>query len=605
MIADTSAAAARRWRIFALFALIALMLLRIPYAASHMDLARDMFVAWRFLHGEAIPLEGPILAGTVHLGPVWYYLLALLQLVGRTWYGTIALLGLLAALQIPLAYVLGKELHSRRAGFLWAIGLVVPSWTTYEWMLPLHPILTPLLVLAFLLCCLRYWRTGARKYFHGMALTFILALHAHPSNLGCVWIGAFVLLRASHPRVRWPDLLLAGLIIVVPLLPFFYADALRGFEDLRKSGAYLANPEATGSLWNLPTLFLAIVYGGTHYLFDPLTGLSARAAQLAAAIVALGGVAGAAGLVLAVRDPRTRSMTLVAIVATFAVLSTVALIRALTPYYMTSSSHAMIAGLVAIGLSALGERLAARSVRAVVAASAVVACAVTTYANARFEIRGAWPFGWWPMFDVRHAPDQTAPLLLTPAYAMDDSGRFLCAQPAPSIHGTYGSQLIHNYAMDMRLTCDRADVHVGGAEPGRTHWLGLSRAMFAQSGARPAQRIGPIGIVPARPVTTSPPLLQPTEPRYPAYRPDVVEPIVHHLEVPLRAGEFIAVSNLGFAFNVEPQVTVQIAGQPIAPAAQDRVAALYACVGCATDASVTVQIDVSSGDFADVDIVVF
>jgi len=581
------------------------MLLRIPYAASHMDLARDMFVAWRFLHGEAVPMEGPILAGTVHLGPVWYYLLALLQLVGRSWFGTIFLLGVLAALQLPLAYLLGKELHSRRAGMLWAIGLVVPSWTTYEWMLPLHPILTPLVVLGFLLCCVRYWRTGKRRYFHGMALAFILALHAHPSNLGCAWIGLFVLLRARHPHVTWRDFVLAALIVLAPLAPFFYADALRGFEDLRKSGAYLANPEATGSLWNLPSLFVAIVYGGTHYLFDPLTGLGARAAQAAAAIVALGGVFGAAGLVLAVRERRTRAVTLLAITATLAVLLTVAMIRALTPYYMTSSSHVMIAGLVAIGLGAFGEAAAARVLRGVVAASVIAACLLTTYANARFEIRGAWPFGWWPMFDVRHAPDPTSPLLLTPAYAMDDSGRFLCAQPAPSIHGSYGSQLIHNYAMDMRLTCGRADVHVGGAESGRTHWLGLSRAMFAQSGARPAQRIGPIGIVPARPVSDNAPLLQPAEPRYPAYRPEVKEPAPRHLSVPLRGGEYLVVSNLAFAFNVEPQVTLTIGGKAVAPAAQDRVAAIYPCAGCAPGVASTAELDIVSGDMFDVDIVVF
>lgn len=605
MIQMTSAVAARRWRILALVALIALLLLRIPYAASHMDLARDMFVAWRFLHGEAVPMEGPILAGTVHLGPVWYYLLALLQLVGRTWFGTIFLLGLLAAMQVPLAYLLGKELHSRRAGLLFAVGLVVPSWTTYEWMLPLHPILTPLLVLAFLLCCLRYWRGGRRRYFYGMALTFVLALHAHPSNLGCAWVGLFVLLRAPHPRVTWRDFVLAGVVVLAPLLPFFYADALRGFEDLRKSGAYLANPEATGSLWNLPALFAAIVYGGTRYVFDPLSGWSARAAQLAALLVALGGLAGAAGLVLALRAARTRRVTLAAIAATLGVLVTVAMIRALTPYYMTSSSHVMVAGLAALGLSALGDARAARALRAMAVVAAVAACAVTTYANARFEIRGTWPFAWWPMFDVRHAPDQTAPLLLTPAYAMDESGRFLCAQKAPSIHGTYGSQLIHNYAMDMRLSCGRADVHVGGSEPERTHWLGLSRAMFARSGARPQLRIGPLGVVPARPLGGNAPLLQPAEPRYPAYRPEVKEPTPHHLSVALRAGEYLVVSNLAFAFNVEPRVTLHIDGKAVAPAAQDRVAAIYACAGCAPEASASAELDIESGDFGDVDIVVF
>ena len=598
-------AALRRWRIIALVALIALMLLRVPYAAAHMDLARDMFVAWRLLHGEAVPLEGPILAGTIHLGPVWYYLLALLQLLGRTWYGTIFLLGLLAAMQIPLAYLLGKELHSRRAGLLWAVGLVVPSWTTYEWMLPLHPILSPLFVLGFLLCCLRYWRNGARRYFYGMALAFTLALHAHPSNLGCAWIGLFVLVRARHARVNWRDFVLAGVLALLPLLPFLYADAARGFVDLRNSGAYLANPEATGSLWNLPTLFLAIVYGGTQYLFNPLTGLNADAAQIAAGVIALGGIAGGVGLIFALRDPRSRAITAIAIGATLAVVLSVALIRALTPYYMTSSSHVLIAGLVAIGLSALGESLGVRSIRAAIVVSALVACAVTTYGNARFEIRGSWPFAWWPMFDVRHAPDQTVPLLLTPAYAMDASGRFLCAQSAPSIHGTYGSQLIHNYAMDMRLSCNRADVHVGGAEAGRSHWLGLSRAMLEQAGLHPQQRLGPIGVMPARPLGDQAPLLQPAEPRYPAYRPQVDPATLHHLSVPLRAGEHLAISNLGFAFNVEPQLTVRIDGQIVPAVAQDRVAAVYLCAPCAIGGVATAEIDVTSGDFADVDIVAF
>jgi hypothetical protein len=129
--------------------------------------------------------------------------------------------------------------------------------------------------------------------------------------------------------------------------------------------------------------------------------------------------------------------------------------------------------------------------------------------------------------------------------------------------------------------------------------------MFAQSGARPAQRVGPIGIVPAQPVGAPAPLLQPSEPRYPAYRPEVKEPEPHLVSVPLTAGQFIAVSNLGFAFNVEPQVTVRIAGREVPAAAQDRVAAVYACAGCEPGTSVTAELTIVSGDFADVDIVVF
>lgn len=593
-------------RALALAALCALLMLRVPYAAAHMDLARDMFVAWRLLHGVAVPVEGPVLNGMIHLGPVWYYLLALLQWLGRTWFGTLALLGLLASLQIPLAYLLGKELHSRRAGMLWSTGLIVPSWSTFEWMLPLHPILSPVFVLAFLLCCLRFWRSGARKYFYAMALTFTLALHAHPSNIGCGWIGLFVVLRGPHAQLKWRDFALAGLLALAPLLPFFYADALRGFEDMRKSAAFASNPEATGSVKNLASLFLAVVYGGTRYLFDPLAGLSARAAQFAAGVLAVGGICGGAGLLTCIHERRTRAATLFALAATLAVLVTVAIMRAATPYYMTTAAHVLMAGLVALGLSALGAGVAARVLRGAVVVSVVLACATTTYGQARFQVRGAWPFAWWPMFDVLHAPDAIVPLLLTPAYAMDQSGQFLCAQENPSIHGAYGNQLIHNYAMDMRLACGRSDVHVGGNESGRHHWLGLSRAMLAESGVQPQLRVGPIGLVrPLQIVSANPPLLQPVQPRYPAYRPPVEVATTHHLSVPLQAGEHLAISNLAFAFNVDPRATVIVAGKTMEPVARDRVAEIYACTGCAPGQTITAELDISSGDFFDVDVVVF
>jgi hypothetical protein len=595
----------RRWRLLALAGLMALLLIRVPYAAAHMDLARDMFVAWRLLHGQSFPLEGPILAGTVHLGPVWYFVLAALQAIGRSWFGTMALLGLLASTQIPLAYLVGKEFHSRRVGLLWALGLVVPCWTTYEWMLPLHTLLSATSVLAFILCCQRYWHSGRGRYLFGMALTFALALHAHPANLSCAWIGLFVLVRAPQPRPQWSHFILAGLLVLAPLLPFFYADALRDFEDLRRSGSYLVNPAATGNPLNAPSLLLATVYGGTRYLLDPLTGWSAHAAQIGAALVDVAGIAGVWGLLLALRSPRLRGRVLFGCGAVACVLMTAATLRALTPYYMTTAAHVLLAGLVALGLNCLGESLVARSARYYAVAITVAVCLATVYGNARFEVRGAWPFSWWPMFDVLHEPVETIPLLLTPAYAMDDSGQFLCAQQQPSVHGTYGSQLIHNYAMDMRLVCGRADVHTGGAEAGRSHWLGLSRAMFAHIGVRPLQRMGPMGVVPARPVSNSRPLLQPDTPRYPAYLPENKPGTLHHLSVPMVAGDHLAIANLAFAFAVDPQIAVHIGGRDIPVLDTDRVTKVYACTQCDPTASNVAEIDINSGDFDDVDIVLF
>ena len=600
---DTLRDGSRGWRMAALGGLMLLLMARVPYSASHMDLSRDMFVAWRMLHGEPWPLEGPVLNRMLHLGPVWYYLLALLQLIGRSWFGTIGLLGLLAAVQIPLAYLLGKELHSRRAGMMFAIGLIVPSWSTFEWMLPLHPILSTLLVVAFLLCCVRYWRTGKRRYFYGMAAAFTLALHAHPSNIGCAWVGLFVLVRASHMKVRWLDFALAAFVVIVPLLPFVYADAMRGFEDFHKSFAFVADSNQTGSLAKLPALFAAVAFGGTRYKLATFGGL-AGGAMVAACIVALGGVAGGIGLIGALRDRRTRAVAAVAIAATLLVFATLALMRAQMPYYMTTCSRVFLVGLTAFGLAALGVHAVARAARGCAAFVAIAAALFSVYGFARDQTRGAWPFAWVPMFDVTSPPSDIAPLLLTPTYAMDESGKFLCSLHDPSIHGTYGNQLTHNYGIEMRLACRRDDVHIGGAEEGRSHWLGLSRAMFAPLTAKPVQRVGPLGLVPARPVTHQPARLEPGEPRYPAYAPAMGEVQKMHLTVALRHGEYVAVSNLGFGFNVDPTISVKVGGNAVGPASSDRVSAVYAC-DCEKEGTATLEIDISGTDLPDVDVTVF
>ena len=393
--------------------------------------------------------------------------------------------------------------------------------------------------------------------------------------------------------MNWRDWALAALLAVLPLAPFVVADALRGFRDVHNSGTYLADPSLTGSPLHLPDLLLAIAYGGTRYLFDPMMGWSARTAELAACVVAAGGIAGAIGLIQALRDARTRSMTLFAIGATLLVALTVATIRNITPYYMTTSSHVMLAGLVAIGLSALGRSMAVAWLRGLIVALAILACLVTTYGYARVEIRGAWPFAWWPMFDVRHDPDAATPLLLTPAYAMDVSGRFLCGEHQPSIHGTYGSQLIPT--MQWRCAWRAGGGCMWGQESGRTHWLGLSREMFA-SGVPPQRRIGPMGLDGAG-GRANPPLLQPDEPRYPTYRPNVGTATPHHLSVPLRRANI---------WRFQPGICVQPGAQVDGDHRRqsgDRRGArsrpVYACTGCASGQANMLEVDISSGDFFD------
>jgi hypothetical protein len=114
-----------------------------------------------------------------------------------------------------------------------------------------------------------------------------------------------------------------------------------------------------------------------------------------------------------------------------------------------------------------------------------------------------------------------------------------------------------------------------------------------------------MGVVPARPASTGRPLLQPDLPRYPAYLPENKPGATHHLSVPMAASDHLAIANLAFAFAVDPQIAVHIGGREIPILDADHVTTIYACIQCDPAASNVAEIDINSGDFDDVDIVLF
>ncbi len=596
---------ARHWHVTALLVLMIVSTARIAFAAVHMDLARDIFIAWRSLHEQALPLSGPVLAGAIHLGPAWYWLLTTLLAIGGGWLGAMLLLGMLASLQFPLAYLAGKELHGRRAGALWAAGLLVPSWSALEWVFPLHYLLSSTCMLAFVLCAARYWRRPRLRYLVGVALCFVLALHAHPANAGLVWIGLTLLIwavRTGHCRMR--DVLIAAGVGLLPLLPYFIWDAAQGFADLG-AGARFVGGEHTGHLGAVWSLFVATAFGGTHYWFAVLLDWPAWAGDLACVVLAAIGLIGVAGAIVAaaMETARTRQVVLAACATAVAIAITTALLRDMTPYYMTTSLRVVLAGIVGLGLASLTRPIVAVLVHAatyVVAGTSFALCGVRV---AHLQKHGEWPFNFFPMFNVSEAAQSTAPLLLMPAYGVAASGQFLCSASAVSAHGVLAQYLLHGYADDMRLACARSDVKLGGAEIERAHWLGLSRALFAHIGAQPQRRLGSIGIVAAHPLSVGPAIDPPALPVYPAYTPPLsatAEERRLRLE-PGTAGH-IAISNIAFGFAPDPEVVVSVDGAPIEAVAADLVSRIYDCSRCANAA---VEITIESLDVADVDVVTF
>ncbi len=592
---------ARYGRGFALLALVLVSAAQMGYAAVHMDLARDLFIAWRSLHGEALPLSGPVLAGAIHLGPIWYWLLTALLAIGRSWLGVMLLLGVIAGLQFPLAYLAGKELHGRRAGMLWACLLLVPSWSAFEWLLPLHYLLSSTCVLAFVLCAARYRRRPHLRYLIGVALSFVLALHAHPANAGLVWIGLALLVwavRGGHCRAR--DVLVAGAVGLLPLLPYFIWDAMQGFADLA-AGARFVGGEHIGHFAAVGPLLAATAIGGTRYWFAVMLDWPEWAANAVVAAIALFGVIGIGAALVATVAASTRRLGLAAFSAAAGILLTTALLRDMTPYYMTTSLHVVLVGIVAFGLATFRGGVIAAGVRSGACLLATAGFLICATRAAHLQKHGDWPFSFFPLFNVSEAAQPTVPLLLMPAYGVAASGDFLCAEPLPAAHGALAQYLLHGYAVDMRLACARSDVKLGGADPGRRHWLGLSRTLFARIGVQPQRRLGSIGVVAAHPLSAGPAIDPPATPVYPAYLPKFsAAPDERRLRIEPGADRHLAVSNIAFGFAPNPEVVATVAGKPLEPVAVDSVSRIYAI-----DASGDVEITIRSLDAPDVDVVTF
>src|SRR6266567_259483 len=88
-----------------------LALIMIVYiAASAMSVAipdttRDVNAAYEISQGTWLPLEGPVLGGAAHFGPIWYYLLAIPFLFVHSWLAAIIFASMMVALKFVFAYL--------------------------------------------------------------------------------------------------------------------------------------------------------------------------------------------------------------------------------------------------------------------------------------------------------------------------------------------------------------------------------------------------------------------------------------------------------------------------------------------------------------------
>jgi hypothetical protein len=446
---------------------LALTLLSIalyPFAALIVDSGRDLAWGLTVARGDAWPLYGPSLNGVWRPGPIWFYLLGLaLRLTGEI--GATALaLGLIAAIKIPLAWMLGRRLRDSALGLSFATAIALPGWSTLGQLVLSHTMLVEISVLATLALCLRAAQSRSAGWAAGAALMLGVAVHAHPTALVAAPAVAWVFLRASSPRrVAW--IVFGAVLFALPFAPALYAEARDGWPQLSASAGYFGGSDYLARLLRAPEVLWGASYGQSVFVRDfllgrwpPLAWFVFGAGWLVLAAAAIGLLR---GLVV---DVWTRVILLLAALAWLFVL----LLRDVTPAWMIYACAPFGAALLALGWSALwparwrGDAARALAAFALIAGAALLADRIAATRSGEQSLPTA------AIADIATPPQRDPPMRFwMPAFGHDALMQRLCNTPGEAaLQGDLAAAIHFGQGVAKTLHCDAGQtIRLGGGAP--------------------------------------------------------------------------------------------------------------------------------------------
>ena len=569
------------------------------WGAPNTDTADELWHALRIRDGIAYPLEGPYLGGAIHLGPAWFYLVALPLWVSRSWLAASLFIGLVCALKFPLACHCGRRLLDRDFGVLWAAAMFVPGWSSVEELVFLNPNAVATATLAVLALCLRGMATGMGPAgFATLGLAMALAIHVHPTAIPIFLAAVPLVLRIR----RRSDIAMRALVplalgFAVPFLPYAESQAAHGFPDWGSASAYMAGQVSLANIVNAPSVIANDVLAGPAAIARFILGWDAATAQELG--VAMAAAAVASILALAVRRARCVFLGFVAALALFA--AWIACMRPTTPVQFAWVMNPVVGGLMALGLWALARVPAVRPIVFAGAAASIAFNVVVVRAMALTvrEGEGALPSR---ILDIKGA---IAPGVYRdvwfPALSHGELGRELCsAGSGASLHGHLAYVVDKDLGLDALFACDgRPRLVLAGSRPG-AHWLGMTRAFWKALGAAPDCRIGSLGLTTrATPLGTREGIAiadgSTYLPRPAARRP----PHDMAIEARVPRTSAVLVTNVLGGYESFEIVGARVDGAPVAPVARNDLSALYRTPGGDGDAAWSFTVRTTNRDAVD------
>ena len=521
---DTSAE--RRWHTGCI---ASLMLAQIACAVlasnASSDTNRDIFFAQQISSGSSFPLTGPAINGALHLGPLWYYLLAPIYWLVPNPAALVGFVVAIGTLQFPLAYRLAQRYATRREGILFVFALALPGFldTQLGWLTHTTAIIPSLILGVFAAQHYCNRPDAKRALLLGVALTFMLT--AHPSLAligGCLtlWCG----LRAPDRTARLRHALIVLGLLVLSLLPMLIEQSRLGFVDAPTTLTYMDNDWSAPSLSKGLGLIYAVLVNGPKYVTRFWLILSPSAMRPLMALYGLILVAAVIGLLLrVVRERRMRGLIglLFALALTQAMF--VCMIRGVQPPWMIFALWAILAALIALGLEWICRT--GKPAQWMLATGLAVTTLWSISVWARFasgppdlvEIKAS--AGKRGSYDVRdyEKAKREIPMGRIPYCQYLSIAQPLC-QPV-TLYGHYAYFVDISFAVGVMQACgNTSSVQFGGnSDPARVALLGLNEAVWQRIGLQPATRIGVLGIATPTSVWHSPVPLSPVVPLFTNY----------------------------------------------------------------------------------------
>lgn len=575
-------------------------------SSAVLDTARDVYNAWQISSGSSFPLEGPILAGVIHSGPAWFYILSIPLLLSSSWIVMSLWVGLLTGMKYVLAYACGRQLGSRRFGLIWACLLAFPNWSALNYLIFTH---VNLVETAFLLCLysfIRWQKDSSTNWFFMLCLAVGLGIHAHPS--------VYAAGLAALPMIAWAlwrrqikpwHVLVGALLALTPMIPYLVSQQLQAWPDLQSSREYMTTQHMGQNLLGFMDMTLGALIDGPWVALRYVLGLQGYALTGACLALALTGVIGLLLLANSALRNGLPAAARILLASSLLVIACVALIRDFTPYYMTLVIYPPVYGLVAWGWSQPGGRLA-RPVSYLFSLAALVSLAGFALATLKMGETGHLDVAYKSALDVRsRARNELQDGIFYPGWGRETWGNFICQQQQPVyFHGFSSVLLEQNYALEARMRCSTDGVFIGGKGPGR-HYLGLSRWDAEQLQLATELTMGSLAFYEARQVLgPEQPVAIPIGDVYPPRK------FLHSgsreatLEFTMDRDEILAITNL-YHFWMPYSFEVRLNGQPAMPLAQSTVTSYFACRDCPDTKALNWSVTISAPQPQWVELVTF